>query len=378
MSIFQTGKVFIFLLPGRKTQTKIIPVFMERKLYRILDANFNRAREALRTMEEFCRFVLDSQPLAGRAKQMRHRLCAQIAELDAQKLLAERDSAADVGRDLQIADPQHRKTLSDCFTAAAKRASEALRVLSEMAQIENPAVAAAFEQLRFQTYTLEKDIAAMFPRSRFADVRLYVLIPAGPDTADAKVLDLAAACMDGGADALQLRSKEIPDGRLLDLAMRFVDLCRQRGCLSIINDRADIAALTEADGLHLGWEDLPIARARKLFFRPALVGQSTHNEQELHEALAAGADYVGIGPCYPTSTKPHLAPTGLDYIRKALAILKDTNVGHVAIGGITPDNIGPLLEAGVRAVAVSSVVCDSPNPRQTCRQFKEILSKNSP
>lgn len=351
---------------------------MERKLYRILDANFNRAREALRTMEEFCRFVLDSQPLAGRAKQMRHRLCAQIAELDTQKLLAERDSQADVGRDLQIPDPQHRKTLSDCFTAAAKRCSEALRVLAEMAQIENPAVASGLEQLRFETYTLEKDIAAVLPRSRFADVGLYVLIPAGPDTPDAKVLDLAAACLDGGADALQLRAKEIPDNRLYDLTMRFVDLCRQRGRLSIINDRADIAALTEADGLHLGRQDLPIERARKLLFKPALIGQSTHNEQELNEALAAGADYVGIGPCYPTPTKPNLPLAGLDYIRKALAILKDSSVGHVAIGGITPDNIRPLLEAGVRAVAVSSVVCDAPDPQSICRRFKDLLPKNNP
>lgn len=350
---------------------------MERKLYRILDANFNRAREALRTMEEFCRFVLDSQPLAGRAKQMRHRLCDQIGKLDAQKLLAERDSETDVGRDLQIAGPLQRKTLLDCFTAAAKRCSEALRVLAEMAQIENPAVAAALEQLRFETYTLEKDIATVLPRSRFGEVRLYVLIPAGPDTPDVKVLDLAAACIDGGADALQLRAKEIPDGRLYDLAMQFVHLCRQRGCLSIINDRADIAALTEADGLHLGWEDLPIARARKLFFKPALIGQSTHNEKELSAAMSAGADYVGIGPCYPTPTKPHLAPAGLDYICKALVILKDSSVGHVAIGGITPENIRPLLDAGVRAVAVSSVVCGAADPRSICRQFKDLLPRNN-
>jgi len=348
---------------------------MERKLYRILDANFNRAREALRTMEEFCRFVLNDPPLAGRAKQMRHQLCARVGVLGGDKLLAERDSLGDVGRDLQIPEPQPRKNLTDCLTAAAKRASEALRVLSEMARIENPAVAAALEQLRFECYTLEKDIAAILPRSRFGEVRLYVLIPAGPEGSDAGVLDLAAACIDGGADALQLRAKEIPDRRLIDLAGRFVELCRQRGCLSIINDRADIAALTEADGLHLGWEDLPMAEARKLFFRPALIGQSTHNEEELQKALAGGADYVGIGPCFQTPTKPHLATAGLGYVQKALAVLKDTSVGHVAIGGITPENLGLLLDAGVGAAAVSSAVCQSPDPRKSCRQFKDLLLK---
>lgn len=351
---------------------------MERKIYRIIDANFNRGREALRTMEEFCRFVLDSQPLSGRAKQMRHRLTSTIANLDTHKLLSERDSETDVGRDLRIADPQQRKTLADCFTAAAKRASEALRVLAEMTQIENPELSADLERLRFETYTLEKDIHRILPRARFAQVRLYILVPASPDMTDRQVLALSEACIEGGADALQLRAQGLSDGRLFDLAGKFAACCKSRNCISIINDRADIAALAEADGLHLGQHDLPIEHARKLLFKPVLIGLSTHNEQELRSSIAAGADYVGIGSCFATPTKPQIAVSGLEYVRKAIDILKDSTVGHVAIGGITLENLQLLLEAGVRAVAVSSAVCGAPDPRRSCEEFKRHLMENNP
>lgn len=351
---------------------------MERKIYRIIDANFNRAREALRTMEEFCRFVLDDPALSARAKQMRHQLCAHIARLDLDKQIAQRDSQSDVGRTLQIESPQQRHTILDTCIAAAKRASEALRVLTEMAQIAGPDIAGPLEQIRFEVYTLEKDIQSRLPAVRFRNVQLYILIPASPEIPDSRTLELTELCIQGGADALQLRAKDISDARLFRLAEQFVAFCRSHNCLSIINDRADIAALTEADGVHLGQDDLPPAQARRLFLKPALIGLSTHNEKELSEAIAAGADYVGIGPCYPTPTKPRLGPAGLDYIRSALAMLKETSVGHVTIGGITPENIKPLLDIGVRAVAVSSAVCADSNPLQACRQFKELLNKVNP
>jgi thiamine-phosphate pyrophosphorylase len=349
---------------------------MERKIYRIIDADFNRAREALRTIEEFCRFVLDDSGLSARAKQMRHDLCAQIARLDMDTLLAQRDSRTDVGRTLQIESPQQRRTLADTCIAAAKRCSEALRVLAEMAQIACPDIASPLEQIRFEVYTLEKDILSRLPAVRFRDVRLYILIPAGKGMPESRTLELAELCIQGGADALQLRAEEMTDARLFHLAERFAALCRSNRCISIINDRADIAAAAEADGVHLGADDLPPRQARQLFLKPALIGLTAHNEEELQRAVAAGADYVGIGPCFASPTKPELTPAGLGYIRRALEILKDTSVGHVAIGGITLKNLTGLLQTGVRAVALSSAVCAAPDPLNACRQFKKLLNES--
>ncbi len=351
---------------------------MERKALRILDANYNRAREALRTAEEYCRFVLEDQRLAGQAKNIRHQLSSIMSNWDAQQLISERDTASDVGRDLKIDSAQGRLCLADCFTAAVKRAGEALRVLAETAQIDSGTLSVQFEQLRFEIYALEKDVLQGLPRHRFHDVRLYVLIPALPQMADSQVLDIAGACAEGGADALQLRAVGIEDDRLFKLSKKFVSLCKAGRVLIIINNRADIAALTEADGLHLGRHDLPCSQAKKLLFRPALIGLSTHSENELRAAIDAGADYVGIGACFPSPTKPEVAVSGLDYVKKALALLKETSIGHVAIGGITAENLPTLLEAGVRAAAVSSAVCAAEDPRVACRQFKELLLQKNP
>jgi thiamine-phosphate pyrophosphorylase len=122
----------------------------------MIDANFNRSREALRGMEEYCRFLLDDKTLSGRAKQMRHRLCEALGRLDAARLLGARDVAGDVGRGLSVAGQLSRASLSDCFTAAAKRASEGLRVLAETIQTVDVEAAAVCEEIRFEVYDFER------------------------------------------------------------------------------------------------------------------------------------------------------------------------------------------------------------------------------
>lgn len=340
-----------------------------------MDANFNRAREALRTMEEFARFILDDPRLSAKAKALRHRLCSAAARFDRPALLAGRDSATDVGRGLTVEGQQQRKRLEDCFTAAAMRLSEALRVLAEFSQAADPAASAQFEAIRFDGYSLEKDIASRFPAARFRQVRLYVLLTATPDREAADILKLAEAIARGGADAIQLRAKGLNDRQLCKLSGRFVEVCREHGALSIINDRADIAALCGADGLHLGQDDLAVADARRLLLKPALVGLSTHNPSELRDAIDQQADYVGIGPMFPSRTKPGLKQSGLDYARTALEMLKPTGIGHVAIGGIELDNLDPLFEAGIRAVAVGAAICLDSNPQKQTRMFKDKISK---
>lgn len=354
---------------------------MEKPVYRILDVNFNRAREALRVMEEYCRFVLNDPVLSGRAKQLRHELSSVIAELDANQLLCCRNSQQDVGRELRVEGQMKRATLEDCFTAAAKRSSEALRMLAETGQTINPALYDRFEKLRFETYSLEKDISlAMYGALRFRNVRLYVLITVQPESDitvrpesdKAKISDLAKACIDGGADCLQLRCKGMTDKDVLNLAGPFVEICRRSSIISIINDRPDIAILSGADGVHLGQDDLSVESVRRLQPRPLIVGRSTHNFRQLTEAMNETCDYVALGPVFATATKPHESIAGLDYVRQAIGVLKD-NRGHVAIGGIGLDNIEQVLALGVKTVAVCSAVCESSNPAKACIDLKKLI-----
>jgi thiamine-phosphate pyrophosphorylase len=346
---------------------------MERAAYRIIDANFNRAREALRVMEEYCRFALNSGALSERAKGLRHELCAAVGRLEAGRLMAGRDTLGDVGVGQKVEGQLERATVKDCFTAAAKRLTEALRALAETTQLADRTVADAVERLRYEAYTLEKDIVLFSePIEKFNRVRLYVLITSN---LPAEVLSLASKCATGGADCIQLRAKDIPDDRLFALAVEFVEICREMGALSIINDRADIAAAAGADGVHLGQNDLPVEQVRRLQLAPLIIGKSTHSFRELEAACPALPSYVSLGPAFPTPTKPDIEIAGPEYIRQGLEKLMATGVSHVAIGGITLDNVEQVLAVGARRVAVCATVTKAGDPAQACQRLKERITR---
>ncbi len=345
---------------------------MQQSLYRIIDVNFNRAREAARVMEEFARFVLNSQPLSARVKMLRHKLSSIIDSLDQTSLIMSRDSRRDVGVGLKVEGQMSRGNIRDVFTAAAKRLPEALRTLAETIQTIDPRLACEIELLRFEAYNLEKDIFLRLEnRRRYANVRLYVLL-------DSRYGDrfehIAMQCIKGGADCLQLRCKDIDDGQRYALAQKLVKMCRDNGVLSVINDSADIAIASVADGLHLGQDDLPVEAALGLYPRPIITGLSTHNLEQLHKAIELNVDYVGIGPAFVTTTKPGIEVAGLGYVKDAIKTLEGTGIGHAVIGGINLGNIAELVAAGVKTVAVCSAVTSSDEPDIVCRKFKEMLT----
>ncbi len=354
----------------------IIRDVMERSVYRIIDANFNRAREAARVIEEFCRFALNCSDLTERAKQFRHELSAAIGSLDAGRLIASRDTIGDVGVGKTVDSQLVRGNLGDCFTAGCKRLTESLRTLAEMTQTINPSAAQTIEKLRFTAYTLEKDIVLFSDtQQRFKRVRLYIIISSN---LPADVLSLTHRCVAGGADCIQLRAKDADDDKLFALAVEFVQICKAAGILSVINDRADIAVAAGADGVHLGQSDLPVEQARKLQLAPLVIGKSTHSLKQLHATCREQPTYVSLGPVFATPTKPTAPAVGLDYVTQAKEVLADTGIGHVAIGGITLDNIDQVLNAGASTIAVCSAVTEAPDPAVACRALKEkvvIFSK---
>ena len=178
--------------------------------------------------------------------------------------------------------------------------------------------------------------------------------------------EILIAALAGGAEMIQLREKTIPSGTLLPLAERLRARCRAAGVPFIVNDRVDLAVAADADGVHLGQEDLPPAAARALMKPGMILGISTHSEAQAAAAQAAGADYVAVGSMFPTATKPEFQLVGPALARRVRPLVR---VPLIGIGGITPDNAREVVEAGCDGVAVISAVCGAPDPAAATRRF---------
>lgn len=344
---------------------------MEKSVYRIIDANFNRSREALRVIEEYCRFVLNSSLFTGRAKQLRHELCGIMAKFDPCLLIASRDTLGDVGVGKKVDGQLIRSDLASCFTAGCKRLTEALRVLAEVVTTIDSEKAQAIEKLRYEAYTLEKDVVLFSDGAlRFKKVRLYIVISS--ESAD-EVVRISRACVDGGADCIQLRAKGIDDDKLFALGCDFVKACEGSDVITIINDRVDMALACGADGVHLGQNDLPVAQARRLSPRPLIIGKSTHSVSQLRNACCEDLNYVGLGPVFPTPTKPDVKAVTMDYVRDSVGVLADTAVRGVAIGGLDIANVEDVLRAGADSIAVCSAVTHASDPQGACKSLKERI-----
>ena len=343
---------------------------LDAQALRILDANANRAREALRVLEDYARFALDHDALSSALKQIRHDLSAATGPWLADAILA-RDTPGDVGTDNKTPAETQRDDLAAVVTAAGKRLGEALRVIEEMLKVADVPSAAKVEAIRYRFYDLEQQIARTLGRSRrIADVRLYVLITEA--ACSGPWLHVAEQAILGGADCLQLREKSLDGGELLARASRLVEVCRRHNVLCIINDRPDIAILSGADGVHVGQGDLPCAAVRKLVGRDMIVGVSTHRIEQAQRAIVDGADYIGIGPIFRSPTKPRDFVAGLDYARHVAAAIR---IPAVAIAGITPDNVDEVLACGIRAVAVTAAVAGAADPRQAAQRLKAKLAR---
>jgi len=186
-------------------------------------------------------------------------------------------------------------------------------------------------------------------------------------------LTVLAAFVDGGARFIQLRDKSPSSGARLALADAAVALTRPAGAWLVINDRADIARMCGADGVHVGQDDLPVAAARGIAGAKALLGVSTHDEAQLQAAIATDADYIAVGPIYGTATKDTgYTARGLDLLRRAASI---AGRPVVAIGGITLARAGEPIAAGAASVAVISDLLTGGDPRARVRAFLEALSE---
>lgn len=358
----------------------------------MLDANANRAREALRTLEDIARFALGDEALCARLKHARHELAAALvhAGVDPLALLASRDTPGDVGTQVQGAGEGARASLAEVAAAAGGRLTEALRVIEECLKIGaggrgggggdkrgggGKDAWARVEGVRYRAYDIDRALRLALGTGRCPQWRLCVLIT-GELCPGGDWRRVARAAIEGGADCLQLREKSMADAGLLARARELVALAGAGTARVsvIVNDRADIALLAGADGVHLGQDDLPVGAVRELAGSRLLVGVSTHDEAEARKAIADGADYCGVGAMFPTPTKAR-GVSGPEYLVRFLGIAADARpVAHLAIGGVTPENVSQLSALGCRGVAVSGAVCGAPDPAEACRRILRAMN----
>jgi thiamine-phosphate pyrophosphorylase len=343
-------------------------------LLRMIDANLNRSSEGLRVLEDVARFLLNDVGLSQRLRTLRHDLAKETKSLSL-GLLSQRDSVHDVGRPNSKNRELTMETTSlqgllDLVTANAKRVEESLRVVEELAklpEISSTLNSASFEQMRFALYTLERDLISRISRRDKVErmLGLYVILDrqfvVGRDE-----LDIAGQIIEGGARVIQLRDKQSKKGELLLVARKLKELCSQADVIFIINDYLDLAIAVDADGLHVGQEDLPLPIIRRELPIDKLVGCSVTTLSQAKNAQAEGADYIAVGSIFPTATKEGVTVVGVDMLKE----LKQTvSTPLVAIGGINQNNIGEVVSAGADAVAVISAALSEKDVKEAVQKL---------
>ena len=324
---------------------------------RILDANLDRSREGLRIIEEWCRFGLNHSQLAQSCKEMRQ----ELAQWHTADLRLARDTPADVGTSLSHPQEETRSSLENLLQANLCRVQEALRVLEEYGKLYNPLMGESFKQLRYQVYAIESQLLAAHRLQQLKAARLYLVTSPSEN-----LVAIVEAALKGGLTLVQYRDKNTDDLIRFENAQKLCQLCHDYGALFLVNDRVDLALAVNADGIHLGQQDLPIAIARQILGPNRIIGRSTTNPQEMAKAIAEGADYIGVGPVYETPTKVGKAAAGLDYVSYAA---EHSPVPWFAIGGIDQRNLQDVLKAGAKQVAVVRVIMQSPDPTEATQDL---------
>lgn len=342
--------------------------------YRILDANCNRAAEGLRVVEDICRFVLNVEPFTKQLKSLRHQLIDTISQIDptGKQLIAYRNSDADIGENLSPELETNRTGYYSLVVANFRRAQEATRVLEETSKLLNAESSNTFKKIRFDLYSLEKDILTQFPRIAFRDINLYVVTDQKLSKGRS-IEAVVSAAINGGATAIQFRDKEASSKALLEIGARIRQITWKKSALFIVNDRVDIAVAVDADGVHLGQNDLPITSTRTILGYDKIIGISVTNINQAIQAEQAGADYLGLSPIFSTATKPDAGTgLGLEFIRQ---VKQKVNIPLVAIGGINLENVAEVINAGADTAAVVSAIVSADDIEGAARELVVKIKK---
>ncbi len=346
-------------------------------MLRIVDVNLNRIGEGLRLLEDMARFVLNDLALSEELKTIRHGVLPKDPELQ-NKLLGARRADKDVAAFLDVEGERERTDAVSVVRANSQRVQQSLRVLEETAKIHGPETGLdwdRFKHARFALYTIEQKMVLRLTRRQKVEkvTGLYVIIDA-ESLRGRKEVDIARQAIQGGAHVIQLRDKVRPRGMLVPISRELKKICAASDVLFIVNDYLDLALAADADGLHIGQEDLPVSDARGMLPQDKILGCSTATVTEAVQAEKEGADYVAVGAIYSTASKTGIRPAGLKTLRQ---VKKKVSVPVVAIGGINEDNVAEVIEAGADAVAVISAVLGADDVRKASQKLSRIIKKKS-
>ncbi len=205
-----------------------------------------------------------------------------------------------------------------------------------------------------------------------AEARLYALVDCRRD--EEAFAAMIAALVEGGVDVLQLRDKRVDDRMLLgrsEILQQIISKSERR-VLFIMNDRPDLARLARADGVHVGQEELSVEQIKKIVGERMLIGVSTHDIEQVRRACLDGADYIGVGPVFASSTKHFDQTVGLEFLKQVFREMDSkAQMPAFAIGGISLDNLDDVLATGITRVAVGAALTEAENPRLAAQQFRE-------
>ena len=339
------------------------------RILQIIDANLDRAREGLRVLEDWARFGLGENDCVAKIKNYRQILGKNHLEVYKQS----RNYIDDKCKGLSHQEQFNRKNSEQIISSNSARVQEALRVIEEFSRLQNHELSKIASEIRYEIYTIEIDLLSYSKFKKSEEILkendLYVIT----DQKD-NLLEIIEEILIAGARIIQHRFKKGTDKDHLQEAIMIKNLCKKYDSLFIINDRIDIALASNADGIHLGQDDLDLKTARKLLGYSKIIGISANNETDISNALREGCDYIGIGPVFETETKKNKKPLGIEKIK---ILTKDLNIPWFAIGGIKSNNISYLRSHGFKKVALVSQLMNSKDPKEDAIMIlKELSNEN--
>ena len=338
----------------------------DNRIAQLIDANLDRAREGLRVMEDWCRFGLKRNDFSIQIKDWRQQLGAHHHNIYRKARLTSEDPALGVSHPLQ----KNRSTPEDIFIANSSRVQEALRVLEEFTRTTDPKLSEVATKIRYETYEIEIKVLTakqgIDRRQILKDCVIYLVT-----TNRHNLKEIVLHSLEAGVKIVQYREKFLNDNEKVMQAKDLASLCKKYNSLFIVNDRIDIALAVDADGIHLGQEDIPTKIARNLLGPEKIIGRSTHCLEDIKNAENEGCDYIGIGPIFRSETKKKLKPFGIDYLRKGL---NKTLLPAFAIGGINSSNINKLNQVNNLRIAVSDAIINSNDPFSKTKELFNSLT----
>ncbi len=338
----------------------------DNRIAQLIDANLDRAREGLRVMEDWCRFGLNRSDFSIQIKDWRQQLGFHHHNIYREARLTSNDPAMGVSHPLQ----KVRETPEAIFIANSSRVQEALRVIEEFTRRTDPKLCEIATKIRYETYEFEIKVLntteGIKKREILKDCSLYLIT-----TNRRNLEEIVLEALKAGVKIVQYREKFLHDCEKISQAKCLASLCKKYNSLFIVNDRIDIALAVDADGIHLGQEDMPTKIARELLGDEKIIGRSTHCLEDIKNAEEEGCDYIGIGPVFPSQTKKKLNPIGIDYLRQGL---EQTLLPAFAIGGINTSSIIELNQINNLRIAISDAIINSNAPFSKTEELLKCLT----